>query len=79
MGYPWSNIIISILWGTLSTISIIEYLPYTKDLKGLDLIVFFLVFLIGGPVFGINEILTSILELILPEGWDDDDDFIHRH
>lgn len=79
MGFSWTHIIITILWGTLSTISIIDYLPHAKDLKGLDLIVFYLVFLIGGPVFGINEILTSILELILPEGWDDDDDFIHRH
>ena len=79
MGFSWAHVIIAILWGTLSTISIIDYLPHIKDLKGLDLIVFYLVFLIGGPVFGINEILTSILELILPEGWDDDDDFIHRH
>lgn len=78
MGYPWSNIIISILWGILSTISIIEYLPYTKDLKGLDLIVFFLVFLIGGPVFGINQILTTLLDCIFPEGWDDDD-FNQKH
>ena len=79
MGFSLAYVIIAILWGTLSTISIIDYLPHVKDLKGLDLIVFYLVFLIGGPVFGINEILTSILELILPEGWDDDDDFIHRH
>jgi hypothetical protein len=54
MGFPWANVIISILWGTLSTISIIEYLPYAKDLKGVDKIVFFLIFAIGGPVFGIN-------------------------
>ena len=54
MGFPWANVIISILWGTLSTVSIIEYLPYAKDLKGVDKIIFFLIFTIGGPVFGIN-------------------------
>lgn len=75
MGFSWSNVIIGILWGTLSTISIIQYLPYTKDLKNFDLIIFFLIFAIGGPVFGINQILTTLLDCILPEGWDDDDDF----
>ena len=79
MGFSWSNIIISILWGILSTISIIQYIPYAKDLKGLGRVVFFLVFLIGGPVFGINQILTTLLDCILPEGWDDDDDFNQKH
>ena len=79
MGFPWSNVIISILWGILSTVSIIEYLPYAKDLKGFNLIVFFLVFAIGGPVFGMNQILTTLLDCILPEGWDDDDDFNQKY
>jgi hypothetical protein len=63
------------LWGILSTVSIIEYIPYAKDLKGADKIAFFLIFAIGGPVFGMNQILTTLLDCILPEGWDDDDDF----
>lgn len=69
----WSNLFIGILWGTLSIISIIEYLPYAKDLKTFELIIFFLIFIIGGPIFGINQVLTSLLDCILPEGWDDDD------
>ena len=73
MGFPWSNVIISILWMTLSIVSMIEYIPYAKDLKGADLVVFFLVFLIGGPIFGMNQILTTLLDCILPEGWDDDE------
>ena len=79
MGFPWSNIIISILWMTLSAVSIIEYIPYAKDLKDVDLVVFFLVFLIGGPVFGMNQILTTLLDCILPEGWDNDDDFNQKY
>lgn len=79
MGFQASYVIISILWGTLSTISIIEYLPYAKDLKGFDRVVFFLIFTIGGPVFGINQILTTLLDCILPEGWDDNDDFNQKY
>lgn len=66
-------IIIIILWFTLSIIEMSEYLPHAKNLKGLNLIMFFLVFAIGGPVFGINQILTLLLDCILPEGWDNDD------
>ena len=79
MGFPWTHVIISILWGTLSTVSVIEYLPCAKDLKGVDKIVFFLIFAIGGPVFGMNQILTTLLDCILPEGWDDDDDFNQKY
>lgn len=69
-----STIVICILWGTLSTISILEYLPVIAKLNPTDKIVAFIVFAIGGPVFGINEILTTILDLIFPEGWDNDGD-----
>jgi hypothetical protein len=79
MGLPASNVIAMILWGVLSTISIIDYIPYAKNLKGFNLAVFFLVFLIGGPIFGINQILTTLLDCILPEGWDDDDDFNQKY
>ena len=74
MGY-FQFCLISILWITLSLTAMISYLPYAKNLKGLNLVVFFLVFTIGGPIFGINQILTSLLDYILPEGWDDDNDF----
>lgn len=79
MGFSWSYVIISILWGIFSTVSMIEYLPYAKDLKGVDKIIFFLIFAIGGPVFGMNQILTTLLSYILPEGWDDDDDFNQKY
>lgn len=69
-----STLIICILWGTLSTISILEYLPVIAKLKSADKVIVFIVFAIGGPIFGINEILTTILDLIFPEGWDNDGD-----
>jgi hypothetical protein len=51
----------------------LDYIPYAKQLKGLDLFVFFIVFLIGGPIFAANTILTTLLDCILPEGWDNND------
>ena len=76
-----SVIIITILWFILSTTVLFEYGPHAKDLRGLDLLVFLLVVIIGGPVFGINKMLVQILDLLLPEGWNDDgsDDFYKRH
>ena len=72
MGY-FSIFMIVILWITLSFTAMISYLPMAQGLKGLNLVVFFLIFMIGGPIFGINQILTALLDCILPEGWDNDD------
>lgn len=66
-------IIIVSLWGILSTLAFMEYVDAAKDLKGWNQFFFFLIFIIGGPVFGINQILTALLDILLPEGWDDDD------
>lgn len=71
MGF--ATILIIILWGTLSTIAFLEYLPQMADLSTKGFWICALVFLIGGPVFGINQILTAILSCFLPEGWDNND------
>lgn len=68
-----STILVIILWVTLSTLAYLEYVPEMGDLSIGEFLICVLVFLIGGPVFGINQILTAILECILPEGWDDND------
>lgn len=79
MGFSLSYVIAVILWFTLSTIAMIDYIPYIKDLEPADRVTFFLIFAIGGPIFGINQVLTTLLDCILPEGWDDDDDFNSGH
>ena len=73
MGCSVAFIIALVLWLVLSLIAAMEYLPYTKEMTILEKLVFVLVFAVGGPVFGINEILTTLLESIMPEGWDDED------
>ena len=67
------KIIISILWITLSTLAMIEYAPYCKDLSTKDQLIVCFIFMFGGPFFAISNVLTAILDCILPEGWDDDD------
>lgn len=79
MGFSTSYVIAVILWFTLSTIAMIDYIPYVQNLEPSDKVAFFLIFAIGGPIFGINQVLTTLLDCILPEGWDDDDDFNSKH
>ena len=79
MGFSISYVIAVILWFTLSTIAMIDYISYVQNLEPSDKVAFFLIFAIGGPIFGINQVLTTLLDCILPEGWDDDDDFNSKH
>lgn len=69
-----SSIIITILWNVMSMLVMIEYAPYCKDLSWQDKFLVSIIFWIGGPIFTIANILETILDCILPEGWGDDDD-----
>lgn len=68
-----ANLIISILWLTLSTLAMVQYAPMCKDLSLKDQFIVMTIFVIGGPFFAIANILEVLLDCILPEGWDDDD------
>ena len=67
-----SSIIIAILWSAMSMLVMIEYAPYCKDLSLQDQLIVGLIFVIGGPIFTIANVLEAILDCILPEGWGDD-------
>lgn len=64
---------ISILWGVFAMMTAIEYAPYCKDLSFAKRMTV-LIICLAGPIFAINNILSSLLDMILPEGWNDDDD-----
>ena len=64
---------ISILWGVFAMMTAIEYAPYCKDLSFTKRMIV-LIICLAGPIFAINNILSSLLDMILPEGWNDDDD-----
>ena len=69
-----ATIIICILWMVLSTLAFSEYADYYRGLTNTQMLAVSLVFIIGGPFFAIANVLTLVLDCILPEGWDDDDD-----
>lgn len=64
---------ISILWSVFAMMTAIEYAPYCKDLNFAKRMIV-LIICLAGPIFAINNILSSLLDMILPEGWNDDDD-----
>lgn len=65
--------IILILWSAMSLLVMIEYAPVCKDLSIVDWLIVGLIFIIGGPIFTIANILEAILDCFLPEGWGDND------
>lgn len=66
-------IIISVLWTIMSLLVMIQYAPACKDLSWQDQLLVGIIFIIGGPIFAAANVLESILDCILPEGWGDDD------
>ncbi len=66
------EIIIAILWAVLSLLVMIQYAPYCKDLDWKGMLVVGIVFIVGGPFFAIANILETILDCFMPEGWDQD-------
>ena len=62
--------IVIVLWSVLSLLVMIQYAPYCKDLNSTDQIIVGVIFLVGGPFFAIANVLESLLDCFLPEGWD---------
>jgi hypothetical protein len=69
-----TTLAIIILWAMFSIMTAMEYAPYSKNLSFSKRVILIIICLMG-PVFVANNILAAILDMILPEGWDDDDDF----
>jgi hypothetical protein len=68
------TVVICTLWMIISTLAFLEYAEACSGLSDIDRLIVNLIFILGGPFFAITNILTFILNSILPEGWDDDDD-----
>lgn len=69
------SIIIMVLWSVCSLLVMIQYAPYCKDMPRADFILAGIIFIIGGPFFAIVNVLEGLLDIIMPEGWDDDSGF----
>ena len=66
------TIVITILWAVMSLLAMIEYAPLCKDLPEGDRLAVGLIFIIGGPIFAAANVLETLLDCFLPEGWSDD-------
>lgn len=67
-----SGLIIIILWSAMSLLVMIQYAPFCKDLPWTDQLIVGIIFIIGGPIFTMANVLEAILDCFLPEGWGDD-------
>lgn len=72
MGMEITGLIVIILWATMSLLVMIQYAPACKDLPKQDMIIVGIIFIIGGPIFTIANVLEALLDCFLPEGWGDD-------
>lgn len=70
MGFE--GIVALILWAAMSLLVMIQYAPACKELKDWEMIIVGLIFIIGGPIFTLANILEALLDCFLPEGWDQD-------
>lgn len=66
------EIIVIILWAAMSLLVMIQYAPACKELNNWELFAVGFIFIIGGPIFVLGNILEALLDCFLPEGWSDD-------
>ena len=72
-------IIIETMWLVMTVTLMLQYIDMMKDLSKPDILVVIIVLFVGAPFFFIVNILEAILDVIFPEGWDDDDDFFNKY
>lgn len=67
-------IIITILWGIMAAFLLIQNAEFCVELNIIDKIIVGVILVLGAPILILASVLQSILNLFLPEGWDNDDD-----
>lgn len=72
-------IIIETMWMIMAAALMFQYIDMMKDLSKPDILVVIIVLFIGAPFFFMVNILEAILDVIFPEGWDDEDDFFKKY
>ena len=63
------------LWIIIGMLISINHAKVLSQIKSWQSLIAILIFLVGGPFFVVVTILEFFLDVILPGGWDDDDDF----
>lgn len=65
--------LIIFLWAIIGVATCLSYFDTLMQVDDWAQFIATAIFFIGGPFFLIVEILEFILDLILPEGWEDND------
>ena len=68
------QILILILWGIMSLFMLCSVAPNCVGLSWGSKITVIIIMAIGGPFLIVAAIIESLLNSILPKGWDNDDD-----
>lgn len=69
------DIILIILWLTIGLNYLVTIAPAAQNLKPQEGIILGIIVFIGTPFMFVGQVTQSIIDSILPEGWDDDDKF----
>lgn len=67
------SVIIIILWATCSLLTMVQYAPACSGMTTENFLLAGIIFIIGGPFFAIVSALETVLDTIMPEGWDSND------
>ena len=68
-----------IFWFVFSSICFVEYFHIIKELDDGEKVLVIVLLLIFGPAIVMSNLAEEMLDLILPEGWDDNDNHISRY
>lgn len=66
--------IILLLWIIISLTMFFGMISNCKGINSFERTLIIFIFLLGGPFFALANVLQEILNIILPEGWDSQDD-----
>jgi hypothetical protein len=71
--------ITAILWGTLVMLIALQYIEICKELSWSKRMVVIIIFLVGAPFLALGSIFETLLDNIMPDGWNGDDDEDGKH
>lgn len=66
--------LIVILWLAMVSIVILSCIDDLKELPSMELGIAITIFAIAAPIFILNAIFILLLDMVMPEGWGEDDD-----
>ena len=66
------QLIVAAVWAIYAQLLLRNFDDIVDDISGWRYLVLIFILFAGAPVFLLYEILEFLLDLILPEGWDED-------